>query len=198
MSPKKKRSKSSFFLSKSSPRKTPEKQKQKPKKKNLNKIVEILSQTQQAKSGKKKQEEATSVEMMSKEQKVKSMDKPKKKTKCGTCPNCIKANCGSCTNCQDMKMFGGPGKSKQSCKMRKCLLFGSSLKNSSISALAASSTSVLASSSISVLVRVFYYFFNSVFTNLLFFRTLSHQEVSRRKYPFIHQSLLHPHMPVLL
>jgi hypothetical protein len=143
MSPKKKRSKSSFFLSKSSPRKTPEKQKQKPKKKNLNKIVEILSQTQQAKSGKKKQEEATSVEMMSKEQKVKSMDKPKKKTKCGTCPNCIKANCGSCTNCQDMKMFGGPGKSKQSCKMRKCLLFGSSLKNSSISALAASSTSVL-------------------------------------------------------
>ena len=46
-----------------------------------------------------------------------------------------------------MKMFGGPGKSKQSCKMRKCLLFVSSLKNSSISTLAASSTSVLASSS---------------------------------------------------
>ena len=65
----------------------------------------------------------------------------KKKKKCGTCDNCKMANCGNCVTCKDMKSFGGEGKMKQACKMRKCVYIDSAAGTSK----QISSTSILSS-----------------------------------------------------
>ena len=45
----------------------------------------------------------------------------KGKLPCGYCENCLlKSDCGKCKMCLDKKKFGGPGKKKQRCMMRKC------------------------------------------------------------------------------
>ncbi|GMH86117.1 hypothetical protein TrVE_jg4441 [Triparma verrucosa] len=44
----------------------------------------------------------------------------KKQTSCGQCPPCLTPNCGTCVHCLDMPKFGGQGKSRQRCKLRKC------------------------------------------------------------------------------
>ena len=70
----------------------------------------------------------------------------KRKKKCGQCDNCKRANCGSCSSCQDMPRFGGPGKMKQACKLRKCLASVSTVSNTSfasVSAVGQSSSSLL-------------------------------------------------------
>ena len=72
--------------------------------------------------------------------------KMKRKNKCGQCDNCKRANCGSCISCQDMPRFGGPGKMKQACKLRKCLASVSTVSNTSlasVSAVGQSSSSLL-------------------------------------------------------
>ena len=66
----------------------------------------------------------------------------KKKKKCGTCDNCKKANCGNCVTCKDMKSFGGEGRMKQACKMRKCVYIDSAAGTSK----QITSTSILTSS----------------------------------------------------
>ena len=45
----------------------------------------------------------------------------KGKLQCGHCENCLlQRDCGKCKMCLDKKKFGGPGKKKQRCIMRKC------------------------------------------------------------------------------
>ncbi|XP_017781710.1 PREDICTED: DNA (cytosine-5)-methyltransferase PliMCI-like [Nicrophorus vespilloides] len=44
---------------------------------------------------------------------------PKKK-RCGVCEACQLPDCGSCNHCKDMLKFGGTGRSKQACKLRRC------------------------------------------------------------------------------
>ena len=33
---------------------------------------------------------------------------------------CSREDCGKCKSCKDTKKFGGPGKKKQCCELRKC------------------------------------------------------------------------------
>ena len=63
--------------------------------------------------------------------------KMKRKNKCSQCDNCKRANCGSCISCQDMPRFGGPGKMKQACKLRKCLASVSTVSNTSLASVSA-------------------------------------------------------------
>jgi len=44
----------------------------------------------------------------------------RKRTRCGECNGCKQSNCGNCSECLDMKEFGGPGRKKKACSMRKC------------------------------------------------------------------------------
>ena len=51
-------------------------------------------------------------------------DAPKrapKRKRCGTCSACQSDECGTCSACLDMLKFGGEGKKKQMCKVRKCM-----------------------------------------------------------------------------
>ena len=42
---------------------------------------------------------------------------------CGACQGCqTKSDCGQCKMCLDKPKFGGPGKRKQKCELRKCIL----------------------------------------------------------------------------
>lgn len=43
-------------------------------------------------------------------------------TRCGKCFECAQEDCGKCASCTDKLKFGGPGKRKQACLKRKCLL----------------------------------------------------------------------------
>ena len=43
-----------------------------------------------------------------------------RRTKCGVCEACQTTDCGKCNHCRDMVKFGGSGRSKQSCVLRKC------------------------------------------------------------------------------
>ena len=36
------------------------------------------------------------------------------------CDACQAPDCGKCTNCKDMVKFGGTGRGKQACKLRRC------------------------------------------------------------------------------
>ena len=44
-----------------------------------------------------------------------------RKRRCNVCENCMIPECGECNHCKDMVKFGGTGKSKQACVLRKCL-----------------------------------------------------------------------------
>ena len=35
------------------------------------------------------------------------------------CEECKAKDCGSCSNCKDMRKFGGPGRKKKACNIRK-------------------------------------------------------------------------------
>lgn len=43
-----------------------------------------------------------------------------RRTRCGICEACQQTDCGKCNFCRDMVKFGGSGRSKQSCALRKC------------------------------------------------------------------------------
>ena len=43
-----------------------------------------------------------------------------RRQKCGVCEACQQTDCGKCSACRDMIKFGGTGRSKQSCVLRKC------------------------------------------------------------------------------
>ena len=43
-----------------------------------------------------------------------------KKKRCGICDSCQTPDCGTCAHCKDMVKFGGSGKTKQACKLRRC------------------------------------------------------------------------------
>ena len=64
---------------------------------------------------------------------VKKKKSVKSKKKCGQCDNCKRVNCGSCIHCLDMPRFGGNGKMKQACKLRKCLALVTAPSESSLS-----------------------------------------------------------------
>ena len=131
------------------------------KTKNLDSIVDLLTKSQQT----KKKKSSSSSSKLSPVKKINSKMKKtskstnldtivgkltqsqqsainKKKKKCGTCDNCKKANCGNCVTCKDMKSFGGEGRMKQACKMRKCVYIDSAAGTSK----QITSTSILTSS----------------------------------------------------
>ncbi|XP_072043951.1 uncharacterized protein [Amphiura filiformis] len=66
-------------------------------------------------------------ENMSRRDKVSLASKTRKSSskehriKCGLCDNCLRDDCGECRFCKDMKKYGGPGRLRQSCKMKRCL-----------------------------------------------------------------------------
>ncbi len=43
-----------------------------------------------------------------------------KRKRCGECEGCSSDDCGQCKYCRDMKRFGGPGRLKKSCILKKC------------------------------------------------------------------------------
>ncbi|KAM5238057.1 DNA (cytosine-5)-methyltransferase 1 [Ctenodactylus gundi] len=43
-----------------------------------------------------------------------------KRRRCGVCEVCQQPECGLCKACKDMVKFGGSGRSKQACQMRRC------------------------------------------------------------------------------
>nr|CAD7420139.1 unnamed protein product [Timema poppensis] len=46
-------------------------------------------------------------------------DKGPRKRRCGVCEVCQQPDCGSCAACKDMLKFGGTGRSKQACVVRR-------------------------------------------------------------------------------
>ena len=46
----------------------------------------------------------------------------KRRKHCGSCVGCLAEECGACKNCLDKKKFGGPGKRRQKCIARKCIM----------------------------------------------------------------------------
>ena len=44
----------------------------------------------------------------------------RKRGHCGSCLACTRDDCGQCRYCLDMIKFGGPGKKRQACMLRKC------------------------------------------------------------------------------
>lgn len=49
----------------------------------------------------------------------KNGDKGPRKKRCGICEACQSPDCGQCTYCRDMLKFGGTGRTKQACKVRR-------------------------------------------------------------------------------
>ena len=52
----------------------------------------------------------------------------KRRKRCNSCEGCQRNDCGECSNCRDMIKFGGPGKKKKACIMRKCVNIGKNHK----------------------------------------------------------------------
>ena len=44
----------------------------------------------------------------------------RKQQHCGMCDGCQTQDCGKCSHCRDMIKFGGPGRKKQACILRRC------------------------------------------------------------------------------
>lgn len=44
----------------------------------------------------------------------------KRMMRCGECQACLRDDCGKCVFCKDKPKFGGPGKLKQVCQLKKC------------------------------------------------------------------------------
>ena len=49
-----------------------------------------------------------------------------KRKRCGQCNGCKQNDCGECLFCKDKPKFGGEGKKKQCCVLRKCQALASS------------------------------------------------------------------------
>ncbi|KAB0805238.1 hypothetical protein PPYR_02208 [Photinus pyralis] len=47
-------------------------------------------------------------------------DKGPRRKRCGICEACQRPDCGKCAHCQNMLKFGGTGRSKQACLVRRC------------------------------------------------------------------------------
>ncbi|KAB0791577.1 hypothetical protein PPYR_03377 [Photinus pyralis] len=47
-------------------------------------------------------------------------DKGPRRKRCGVCEACQTSDCGTCAHCRNMLKFGGTGRSKQACLMRRC------------------------------------------------------------------------------
>ena len=47
---------------------------------------------------------------------------------CGACDACVREDCGACRHCLDKPKFGGPGKLRQKCIHRRCIVVGSKQK----------------------------------------------------------------------
>uniref|UniRef100_A0A7R9JX08 [histone H3]-dimethyl-L-lysine(36) demethylase n=1 Tax=Timema genevievae TaxID=629358 RepID=A0A7R9JX08_TIMGE len=45
----------------------------------------------------------------------------RRRVRCRKCEPCLRSDCGECSHCADMVKYGGPGRMKQTCVMRKCL-----------------------------------------------------------------------------
>lgn len=45
----------------------------------------------------------------------------RRRTRCKKCEACLRSDCRDCHYCMDMKKYGGPGRSKQSCVSRQCM-----------------------------------------------------------------------------
>lgn len=45
----------------------------------------------------------------------------RRRTRCKKCAACLQPDCAACPFCIDMVKFGGPGRAKQTCRMRQCL-----------------------------------------------------------------------------
>ena len=43
-----------------------------------------------------------------------------KRKRCGVCEGCTRLDCGICIFCKDKPKFGGPGRRKQCCELKKC------------------------------------------------------------------------------
>ena len=44
----------------------------------------------------------------------------KKRKRCGQCAGCTTSDCGKCVYCMDMVKYGGLGKKKKACLLRRC------------------------------------------------------------------------------
>ena len=49
-----------------------------------------------------------------------------RRKRCGKCSAGVRPDCGSCTFCKDKPKFGGAGKKKQCCALKRCQAFSSS------------------------------------------------------------------------
>ena len=52
----------------------------------------------------------------------------RKLRRCGECEGCMMEDCGKCEICLDKPKFGGPGRLKKACSLRKCIMAGASAK----------------------------------------------------------------------
>ncbi|XP_061469721.1 DNA (cytosine-5)-methyltransferase 1 isoform X5 [Rhineura floridana] len=59
-------------------------------------------------------------EQIEKNEKEEDKENVSKRRRCGVCEVCQQPECGQCKACQDMIKFGGTGRSKQACLMRRC------------------------------------------------------------------------------
>ncbi|KAM6952260.1 lysine-specific demethylase 2A isoform 1-T1 [Lycodopsis pacificus] len=46
----------------------------------------------------------------------------RRRVRCKRCGACCRKECGTCQFCHDMRKFGGPGRMKKGCLMRRCLM----------------------------------------------------------------------------
>ncbi|XP_056295326.1 lysine-specific demethylase 2A [Pseudoliparis swirei] len=46
----------------------------------------------------------------------------RRRVRCKRCGACCRKECGNCQFCNDMRKFGGPGRMKKGCMLRRCLL----------------------------------------------------------------------------
>ena len=49
-----------------------------------------------------------------------------RRKRCGKCSACLRSDCGSCVFCKDKPKFGGAGKKKKCCALKRCQMFSSS------------------------------------------------------------------------
>ena len=49
-----------------------------------------------------------------------SIIQKRKRSRCGQCEACLANDCGTCAYCLDMVKYGGPGKKKKACLLRRC------------------------------------------------------------------------------
>lgn len=53
-----------------------------------------------------------------------------RRSRCGKCEPCCREDCGECISCKRMKKFGGDGRAKDCCQLRRCIQLHSSKPSS--------------------------------------------------------------------